>query len=364
MAARVLIAAWAGSTNLGDELIQSALVAKLAQRGCALAAISVAPQVTREHHRIGAIADRDVAGLWAAAGQADALVFGGGGIIQDSTSLLNLPYHLARPALARLRSTPWAGVGLGVGPLETGSGRRLTRMLRSAVAVSVRDRDSARVLAEAGVPGAVVAADLAFSLPAPQVAPADAIVACLRPWSGGGRLPVSTRGDRTQHGFVAAAARALDEAADRTGLPVRLVAFQPDRDGPLHRRIAQAMRTEVDRVEPGLDAVLREVARSRVVVGMRYHATIAAVLAGRPCVAIGYAPKVDALAGELGPGGRLLDHSAEDLARLPDAVEAIVGHDDAVVEARERLRERERGNDEVIDALLDAAGQPPGRGRR
>jgi polysaccharide pyruvyl transferase CsaB len=353
---RVLISAWAGSSNLGDELIHASLVGKLRRRGCTIASVSVDPAGSRSTHRVGAVGDRDPIGIWRAVGEADRLVFGGGGLVQDQTSLVNLPYHLARPAMASVRGTPWAGIGLGVGPLVSGTGRRLTRaVLSGARAVSVRDAASAEVLMACGVPRPIVSADLAFGLATPDVEAEDVLVCCLRRWTGGGRLPVALRRDRTPHWQVAAAARALDAASARTGLPVRLVALQPDRDGPLHHRVAEVMTAPVTCVAPGLPTVLGEIARSRVVVSVRYHGAVAAVLGGRPTVTLGYTPKVESLASDLAAGGQGLPFSPDGFAAIPGAVEAVLGQDDAAIAARERLRARERGNDRVLDVLLEDA---------
>lgn len=352
---RVLVAAWVGSTNLGDELVFAGLRAKLADRGASVAVVSVDPAATARTHGVAAIDHRDVAGLVTAVGQADAVVLGGGGLLQDETSPLNLPYHLSRVTVARRRHTPFAAVGIGAGRLDTRLGRRLVRRgLRGAVALTVRDADSARLLDEVGVRGVHLAADLAVGLPVPAVAPADRIVVCLRPWSAGRkRLPAGWRGDATPDRMVAAVSTALDESAEALGLPVRFVALQRDRDDALHRRVADRMRATTTVVAPGMDGVLGEIAASRFVVAMRYHGGIGAALAGRPCVLIGYSPKVDALADEFGAGGALLAWTPGDVAGLPKALETVSGHDDAVTAARERLRQRDRANGDALDRLLD-----------
>src|SRR5690606_29444732 len=106
-AVRAAVAAWVGSANAGDELVHAGLRRHLADLG-------VEPVV-------GGRA-RLVAG--AALGRVDALVLGGGGLLQDETSDLNLPSHLAPVLAARV---PAAGVGLGAGPLVTRAGRALVR---------------------------------------------------------------------------------------------------------------------------------------------------------------------------------------------------------------------------------------------
>jgi polysaccharide pyruvyl transferase CsaB len=356
-----LVAAWVGSTNLGDELVFAGLARKLSARGLSPTAVSVDPAGTRTTHGVGAVGQWDLTSLSRVAGQAAVGVLGGGGLLQDETSAVNLPLHLSRTWLARARRLPFAGVGLGAGRLTTGLGRTLVRRsIRHAVAVSCRDEASADLLASLGLDRPDVAADLAFSLPRPQVEVQDRLVTCLRPWTGErSRLPVALRRSAvptSPEWFLDAMARQLDEAAGRTGLAVHLVALQADRDDALHRLVADRMRSPVTTATPDVHTVVDEVATGRVVVAMRYHAGVAAALAGRPAVLVGYTTKVGSLAADLGAGAAGLDFAAGDIDRLSAAVAAVEGQGGAMVEACHRLRERELVNDEVLDRLLEVAG--------
>jgi polysaccharide pyruvyl transferase CsaB len=359
---RVLVAGWVGSTNLGDELVLAGLRGILDRLGVAVHVLSRDPAHSRDHHGVPATRDTDLSGSWRVLRSADAVAFGGGGLVHDVTSPFNLPYHLSRVWAAEATRTPWAGVGLGVGPLGTRLGRRLARSLRRAVAVSVRDPDSAALLERIGVPGAVTAADLALHLPRPRVEVEDVVTVSLRPWSGGGGglLPVAQRPpeQQTPAWFLAHAARALDAVADASGLTIRFVALQTDRDHAVHLQVADRMRHDPQLVVPTLDSVVGEIGRGRAVVAMRYHAAIAATLAGRPVVGIGYTPKVDALAADLGAGARLLRWEPDDLGRLPDAIAAVLGRDADVDAGHAALVARGAGNLAVVERLLDAAGRP------
>lgn len=355
---RITVAAWIGSANAGDELIFAALRRKLLARGTHVTAVSTHPAATARAG-VDAVDHRDPVAVVRAVRDSDALVFGGGGLLQDQTSAFNLPYHLSRVVLARAVRTPFAVVGVGAGPLHTAAGRwQVRHALRAAAGVSVRDTGSRDLLTALGVAGVRLAADPAVSLPTPAVAPVDVICACLRPWRAArGRLPVATRarGDVTPAAMVARLAAGLDEASARSGMPVRLVAMQPGWDDLLHRRVADRMRRPVALVAPPADAVVAEIAASRVVVAMRYHAGIAALLASRPMVLIGYDPKLDGLASALGPAGALLPWDPDALAELGPAVAKVAGHTDRVAAALADLRAREAVNDDVLDDLLSHA---------
>ena len=353
---RVVVASWLGSTNLGDELIFAALHRKLAGRGAQVAGISVDPDATRATHGVGAVRPTAATRLWALLGSADRLVFGGGGLLQDETSGLNLPYHLSRLAMARARRMPAAVVGVGAGVLGTSVGRLQVRAALSGVTgISVRDAESADLLESLGLPRPVLGADLALSLPLPRVAPIDRMVVSLRPWAGTRTaLPVAMRwqGGLDNDWFAEAMAAALDTTARSTGLPTHFVAFQRDRDDRLHQMVADRMTTPASLTCPSVEGVIDEVAASRVVIGMRYHAGIAAVLAGRPSVLISYSDKVSSLARDVGTGAIGLTWRPDDVAQIPKAVDEVLDAAPSVGEARDRLRERERGNDEVLDRLL------------
>lgn len=357
---RVTVAAWIGSANAGDDLIFAALRHKLLARGAHITAVSTQPADTAATG-VTAIDHRALPAIVQAVRSSDALVFGGGGLLQDQTSGFNLPYHLSRIVLARATSTPFGVVGVGAGPLRTRLGRaQVRRVVAGATGISARDEGSVALLRSLGVGHVRLGADLALSLPEPDRPAEDVICGCLRPWrTARGRLPVGTRTrtDITPEPMVGRLAAGLDDAAGRSGLPVRLVALQRGWDDVLHARIADRMRTPVTLVSPTVDEVLAVIAASRVVIAMRYHAGIAALLAGRPAVLIGYDPKLDGLAAALGPAGRLLPWDAGHLEQMGSAVIDVLPHADLVPPALAILRAREKVNDAVLDDLLETASR-------
>lgn len=346
-----MVAAWVGSANLGDELVFEALAAQLVARGVAIEALSQDPAATERDHGVTAIRRRD---LLRRGRPACVTVLGGGGLLQDETSTLNLDLHLMPVAVARARHQAVAGVGLGAGRLETRTGRLRVRAALAGVPLAVRDAASADVLEGIGLERPAVTADLTLSLPPPPVEPLERIVVCLRPWSGRRhRLPARFRRHRPDDRFVAGAAAALDDLAASLALPVHLVAFDAPKDGPLHEAVAARMRHTPTLASPDRGHILGEVAASRLVVAMRYHGGMAAVLGGRPSVLVGYSPKVDALALELGPGAASRRWSVDGLGDLAGAAALVLDRGDDVLAARARLAERERGNGALLDHLLE-----------
>lgn len=353
VAGRVVVASWLGSTNLGDELLFAALARQLRARGVEPVGISTDTEATARDHGADALAHTDPL-AWRRAGRdLGRAVLGGGGLLQDESSRWNVPYHLARVAALRAGRAQLVAVGLGGGRLHRPS-LAMVRAALAGVPIGARDRATLQQLTDLGL-AARLTADLAFSLPVPEVAPRDELVVCLRPRNvGSGWRPASgswRAGLPTDAQLTAVAAR-LAEVARATGLSLRFVAFQADRDGELHDRLAERVRgVDVATVRPEVADVLGEVGRGRVVLGMRFHAAVAGLLTGRPVLAAAYSGKVDELAAD---APRTVHRLSTPLSRLAidDVQRALSDGGQHAAAERATLVARERGNGDLLDHLL------------
>ncbi len=351
---RVLVSGWVGAMNIGDELVFRALAIKLQDRGVAIRVMSRDPQGTEALHGVDAIGWYNPPAVLGTIARCDGLILGPGGLLQDETSVWNLPAHLHRVFAAKTARKPVLGIGLGAGPLKSKTSRRLVKAALKSVPVTVRDDDSAAVLTACGISHVTTTADLAYGLPIPTAEPEDRIVVSLRPFSGGGGLIPARRSDLRSldsDDRIGAAANALDELSARTSLPVHLLAFEGERDAPYHHRIASEMAAPVTESTASLDTVFDEVAKSRLVVGMRYHAVVSAVMAGRPAVVIAYSPKVRSMGTLMGPGALLLENDPSGLSTIPDGA-ALLDAEHDLITVRDNLRHAETGNDQAIDNFL------------
>lgn len=359
---RVFVSAWLGSENVGDELLFSVLRSRLAALGAEVVAASKDPAATERQHGVRAVHHYDGWAIGRALYRADALVFGGGGLIQDATSALSLPYHLSRPLLAKLERVPFIGLGLGVGPLRLGVSKRLLRrVLAGHQGITVRDEHSATLLRACGVTDVQVTADMVFSLDPPPEPARDQIALALRSYTDG-LIPERFRWNPIDEPLEQTLARALDEVSRRTKLHLRFLAFEGKRDEAFNRRVAKKMRTR-DHSFATIDAenVMREMRQARLAIAMRYHGGVTAVVAERPVVLIGYAPKVTALAAELREDCRYIAHDAAAIRALPERVdELLTSSSPSLSTARQRLRSLERGN---LDLLQAFARRLPGATR-
>lgn len=357
MTRRIAIAGWFGSDNLGDELILRSLIQSLRARGAEPVVISIDSARTRRDHAVAAVTHRSPGqspALRRTLSDVDAMAVAGG-IIQSETSPWNIPFHTSRLRAGARVGCAMAAVGMGVGHVHGPLGRSLgRRSLGRFDRIVVRDAQSAQRLHQWGLDDAVVGADPALALDPAPVDPEDTMCVILR--------PPNRRGPRTAAGKAKRAtgrapaldriARAIDEAAAATGLAPRFVAFQASRDGPLHDQVAQRLTATAEAVIPTLDTVIAAVARSRLVVTMRYHGAIVALVHDRPAVMLDVSPKMASLAAEgegWAPRLGLAQLEAGHLASA--AAEALDAHRRRA-EARGALVERLAVNDAALDALI------------
>lgn len=353
---RVFVNAWLGAGNLGDELLFERLLERLrAHTVDEVTAVSLDPADTmRRHPGVNAVEPRSLSRTVRAIRQADLVIVGPGGIIQDDTSPWSLPYQLHRPLLARLMHTPTIGYGLGVGPLRRrSSGMILRAALGASASVVVRDEPSAALLGEHGI-DATATADLVVASGSPVADPIDRMVVSLRPHRPGGAIvPVRWQRDDHADSMTTAIAAALDTAARARGLTTTFVAFEPRRDHPLHEAVASKMHTIAEAITPDTDTLLSEVARARVVVATRFHAGIAALVGRRPAVLVGYAPKVRSLAARIDGIYPIVEDTIAGFADLPAAIDQAMDVDDArVSDQLSQLRAIEQANSNALARAL------------
>lgn len=369
----MVVAGWSGTTNLGDELLLRQLLRLLGEQGCDATVVSADPESTAALHTVDAIALGDARGLWRALRRSQGLVLGPGTLLQDQTSPASLPWHLSRIATAAAAGQPVAGVGLGVGPLRRAGSRGLTgAALRRCVGVAVRDPASAALLAACGVRGVRTGCDLVLGLDPPAGTVHPRIAVSLRAHHAGGSVIPLRRHQPAawDPGRVAALAAGLDDAARRTGLPLHLVAMDTDADARFHQLVAAHLRTGHTLEVPTLDNVVATIGRSEIVIAMRYHAGVAALVGGRPMVLIGYTNKVDALAADIAGAA---DHAtpaaasgppATGVARVADgpggwsslgsAAQMVRPAAASVATARQRLVVGMDAHRHVLSALIDS----------
>ena len=294
-AQRPLLCGYYGEHNLGDDALLAVLLEQLPA--------AVRPLVTahdqalvRSRFAVETVDRRSLATVLRALAGCDALVLGGGSLLQDATSFRSLLYYGLLIVSARVRRLPVLLWGQGLGPLRRRRSRWLVRaLLPLTSACSWRDPASAALAARLGGSG-LVGSDPVWGFPAlPWRGTGGPIVVCWRP------LP--RFGPEDWRPYLQALGQ-LAEAVDR---PVLWLAFHGDQDGGLLEAldgqglVGEELRRRSRMERPGDPAeAMRRFQEAGLVVAMRLHGLILAALAGAPCTALSYDPKVAAAAAAIG----------------------------------------------------------------
>jgi polysaccharide pyruvyl transferase CsaB len=292
---RALICGYYGEHNLGDDALLAVLLSQL-PRGCDPLVTAHDQRLVQDRFGVETTDRRRLGAVLAALARCEALVLGGGSLLQDATSFRSLLYYGALMLAARLRGRPVILWGQGLGPLRRRRSRALVRgLLPLATAISWRDPASAAQARAWGIT-APVGSDPVWALPAePWTGPGGPIVLCFRP----------------VHQLRGALWRPYLEALERLALAAeREVLWLP-----FHQDQDRGLLADLDRqglIGPVLAARSRELVvenpqeamdrfrQAGLVLAMRLHGLILAALAGSPCAALSYDPKVAAAAAGIG----------------------------------------------------------------
>jgi len=289
---RILISGYYGFDNAGDEAVLAGLITGLRSGGSLggveISALSIDPVSTTRAHGIPAY--HRYKQLLPAIQSSDLLLSGGGSLLQDVTSAHGIFYYLAVVRMAQILGKKTMFVAQGIGPLTRARSRKLTASVANRLdAITVRDQQSSDLLASIGVALPVtVSADPALLLTSPKPPTKSGVLLSVREWPG------------LSGNFSENLAAAIVDA----GLPTPILPL--DMYGASDSSASQAVLSKipgaVSEVSESTDfwSLLRKIAGSEMVVGMRLHSLIFAVASGVPVAALSYDPKVDAFMKQIG----------------------------------------------------------------
>ena len=291
----------------------------------------------------------------------DLLVLGAGNAILDVTiDLLKgpIPYMALLSLMARMSATPVMWYGLSVGPLRTGYGRDLTRLIIDfAESVTVRDERSLDEIESLGLPR-----ESATLLPDPVIGaePADpGLAAGLLKKEGVPeglpRVVVSVRdmppdAGLSIEGFVEVMAQVSDRLVKELDAKVLFIPqctyshgepFEDDRN------VAEAVKERMERKEDAYvvcgEYTVKETLAlyhgATAAVAARLHANVFSAIQGVPVVALSYNPKVGEFMRWLGCGEYALDLSGLSAEAITGALRRRLSDQKKNEEVRKRISE-------------------------
>lgn len=248
---------------------------------------------TYQAHNLRSIPRRDTSAIVAELRESHALVFAGGSLLQDVTSLASLYYYCNLIRLGKKCGKPVFLLAQGIGPIRSFFGKAMAKSaLNLCEVITVRDPDSLQTLRKLGVKKHVtVTADFAWLCPSETTGKEEfglpgmtSVGIAARPWKGM-KNPAEVFGNFALTLFK------------NNYVPV-LIEMDKAKDGELLDAIAKLHggRCPDIRNLTTPSQLLARIQRLHSMVAMRLHAGILACVAGIPPMMISYDPKISAFA--------------------------------------------------------------------
>ena len=303
--ARIVLSGYYGFDNFGDEAILRVFLEqwRLRRPADAIAVLSRAPEQTAAAYGVTAVRRSDMRAVVQTIRDCDLLVSGGGGLLQNATSLRSLLYYTGIVREAKHAGRKAAIFAQGVGPLDFIGKQVVKRTCGDVDLALVRDRASAALL-QPLIPRVPVqvTADPVFLAPRTPDPSAAAVIERDGIASAGGPLvTVVVRKSSVLERIARELASGIDRLTIEHGARVIFVPFQRPDDAESAIAVIRRCKTAPTLLDGGYDlpAMTALFARSAAVISMRLHALILAAVVGVPFLAIPYDPKVTALLEEL-----------------------------------------------------------------
>ena len=277
---KVLISGYYGYGNLGDEAILSALVSELRNYNYKVTVLSAAPAATRNLHKVKAT--HRYWGFLPALLNHDALISGGGGLLQDKTSLRSLHYYLGIIKLAKWLGKRVVVYGQSIGPLSK-KGKVMVANTLKGIPVAVRDKASRDLLTSLGIES-FLTADTALLLPIP--------------------IPVKCRSKillipRANYSNFTQELIEIGKAFKAENIPIAALIMHPHEDLQELNALKENLPSlEVLKAETPKQA-LEHIAKAQYVISVRLHGLILAAKSRTPFRGMVYDPKVAAFLQEV-----------------------------------------------------------------
>lgn len=299
----MLISGYYGFGNLGDEALLEIMIAQLRTRFpmLALDVLSATPEATAAQYGVEATPRGNLRSVRAAIGRADVVISGGGGLLQNATSLRSLMYYagILREAISQGRRTMI--FAQSIGPLDFVGRIVVRRFCRGVARASVRDARSFALL-RALLPETNVeqTADPVFLYDPP---PEEFDLAREGLGAANERYAIiSVRKISTLRMKIGleTLARAIDRLTAEHGIRAAFLPFGGVDDAEMSTAVIRACKSAPMLLpECSLAKSAAILAGAQVVIGMRLHSLILAARFGVPFVAVPYDPKVTALCEDL-----------------------------------------------------------------
>jgi len=325
---RICILAFIGSNNIGDEAILYSIISNINKTKNKITIFSLNPKKTKKLLYDLNLKNIEIINIkkhflsLKKFINSDIFICGGGGIIQDQTSVYNLPSFLSRALFAKILNKKIMFFAVGAGPIYSLFSKFLIKtILNLANIITVRDKESKKVLLNCGVKENLikVTADPAVSLGKISKKEAQILlreqginvnkkimIICLRQWFAIYRLipvkivkkfNIQTKKDKLKYEyFIREISKFLEYCENELEFQLVFLPFWKERDNKVHREVSKLIKNKnnifiLEKYYNPLE-IKGIISIADFILGMRLHSLIFALANKKDFLAIDYAPKV------------------------------------------------------------------------
>lgn len=305
---KIVISGYYGFNNSGDDALLMSIVNNIRSidENAEITVLSNSPADTKKMYKTKAVYRYNPFAVLYEIATCDALISGGGTLIQDATSTKSLYYYLMIIKMAKLFRRKVMLYANGIGPLTSFRNIETTKNVLSKVdLITVRDENSKKEIDQIGIVGPAIhlTADPAFMLEADDNGenillnygiPEDKKLLC-----------VSVRDAKNNpENFEDIIAEFCDYACEEHDLFPVFLPMQRRVDYTIATSIREKMKNKsvVVGTNYQVPSMLSLISKMHVCLGMRLHTLIYAASCGVPVIGIVYDPKVNGFLDYMGEG--------------------------------------------------------------
>lgn len=292
---KVVLAGYYGFQNMGDEALLEVLILKLKELNPHIRIFVLAnnPKEISKKLKVEAVERFNLFHLIKAFFMSDRIIFGGGGLFQDITSLKSLLYYLGLIVIAKIMRNKIYLIAQGIGPIKRKASKILISITFKFVnEISVRDEKSYEILNKLISKNIIITADPALLLPVhKRDLKTDElkkkVVVSLR------KSPNFTKSKKD------ILVQVLKKIIQEENLKLHFLPFHGDEDKKVSIEIINMLDIDCILEEPKTTPqyLIRSLEGSYMVIGMRLHSLIFSSILEIPFIGLSYDPKVKSFCG-------------------------------------------------------------------
>ena len=293
---KIVISGYYGFKNLGDEAILAGIIHSLRKvnKNLDITVLSRNPCFTEKNFAVKAVQRNNYKKILKVISGNDLFISGGGSLLQNITGWKSIPYYLGLTLAAQIMGKKTAFYAQGIGPIKGFKWRKILKWVANKTdVITVRDENSFNLLKKSGVKieNMKITTDPVFSLQNKNfklssefqfLSKYDNIIGVsVRPWAN--------------NDYLSILAEEVNSFAEKINAFILIIPFHFLEDFETSKRFKSELTVPAKVLSSYYDPeqILSIYKKINILVGVRLHSIIFAVLQYIPFIPISYDPKVD-----------------------------------------------------------------------